>query len=227
MYCNHCGSEIANSDRYCKACGKVVNQAEPTVGENTVSVADMAKKATNYVSRLAIDAKSSMDKKLLLMFIAATLSQLLMLILFFVPIGKYSISVERLFTSHEEAETLSLFTATFDGITWLFYIAPMLVSVVLCVLSIVKYKKNKIYRMIFSKIVTGVNAGSVCLTIITLGISVVAKKSAYIERYGEAIEEYIECSWNITFGGWLNLIVTAASMFLLFMISRQTQQNRA
>ena len=207
MFCQNCGTQINDNERFCGKCGTPVEQVGTQVNKSTPNL--------NATSNTPIDGSLAM------MFIAATVLQLIMLILRFVSFGKYRVAVEDLGISDGGTYSINELMGS-SGETAIFVIL-ILISIVLCILPIVKNSLGKRRRMVLSKITVFWNAFTLGMGIWALADVVARNKESIAHNYGE---EFFTGSWSLTFGGWLDVIITLVTIVLLFVISKKTKKYR-
>ncbi len=208
MFCRNCGTEIKNNENFCCQCGA-------PIGEGNQTIVSSENLKTSIVRNIQIDGS------LVVTFFAAAVLQLIMLILRFVSFGKYRVAVEDLGISDGGTYSLNELMGS-SGETAIFVIL-ILISIVLCILPIIKCSLGKRRRMILSKIATFWNAFTVVMGIWALADCVTSNKDSIANNFGEG---FFTGSWNLTFGGWLNVIITLVTIVLLFVISRKTKKYR-
>lgn len=204
MQCKNCGIELNENEKFCGKCGAQVELNAQVISNN------------DFQSPIA---NCSQDEgKLVIKFIAVGILQLIMLILRFVDFGKYHVSIKDL-TS--DGGTYSLNKIMGSSAETAIFVILLLISVAFCALPILKNTLNKRRRMVLSKIVSFWNVLIIILGISALADCVSSNKESITENYGA---EFFSGSWNLTFGGWLNVIITIATIVLLFMISISTKK---
>lgn len=205
MFCKNCGTQINDNERFCGSCGTPVEQKEQPIINNNIST--------------PVAAPTEVDGSLAITFIVTVVLQLIMLILRFVSFGKYRVAVEDLGISDGGTYSLNELMSS-SGETTIFVIL-ILASIILCILPIIKNTLGKRRRMILSKIVAFWNAFTVGMGIWAIADCVASNKESIAYNYGE---EFFSGSWSLTFGGWLNVIITVAIIIVLFVISKKTKK---
>lgn len=206
MFCKNCGAEIKNNGKFCGQCGTPVGEVNQTI----VSSENLE---TSIVSNTPIDSSLAVT------YIATAVLQFIMLIVRFVSFGKYHVDVKDLGIGDGGTYSINELMGS-SGETAIFVIL-LILSIVLCILPIIKNSLNKRRRMILSKIVAFWNTFTVGMGIWALADVVASNKESIAHNFGE---EHFTGSWSLTFGGWLNIIVTLATIVLLFVISKKTKQ---
>lgn len=213
MSCKICGAEIASDGKFCGKCGTPANTNYQPVISSQPPIGN-----TLFRQTQTLPVNSSLFK----LFVAAAVLQVIMLILRFIPFGSYYVEAEFAGISREDGGTYSIneiFGKLGEPVV---FIILLIASIAFCILPIVKNTLNNQNKMILPKIAAFWNAFMLCLGIIILGDAVSTAK----EHYSYYIDEdIITASWNLTFGGWLNIIVTIAALVLFFVISKKTKMS--
>ena len=162
----------------------------------------------------------NIEWSLAISYIVAAILQFVMLILRYVPFGKYHVEVKELRVGNDFTFSIAW---TMGSIETAIFVTLIIISTVLCILPIIKKSLEIRRRMIFSKIVVFWNALTIGLTILVILNNLESAEKSIAYNYGE---EVISSFWNLTFGGWLNIIITLATIVLLFVISRKTKKYR-
>lgn len=196
--CEKCGSEVKGV-KFCGKCGTPVQQkTQGPVGQRI---------KTSFLDNVREDAVLAKA------FIAAAVLQVLMLILRFVPFGNYDVSIEGFGVSDRATYSVNEFMEVLGG-TFVFVIL-MVVSILVCALPLIQNMLARRRRMILPIIATVWNGITVGLGIWSLAdtVAINTERASY---YG--MEEAF--SWSLTLGGWLNVIVTLASVVVLILIEK-------
>lgn len=206
MFCKNCGTKITENEKFCGKCGTPVGEANSSVmmGKSFES---------------SITDSTPIDGSLAMTFIVTAILQLIMLVLRFVSFGKYRVAVEDLGISDGGTYSINELMGS-SGETAIFVIL-ILISIALCILPIIKNSLGKRRRMILSKIAVFWNAFTVGMGVWALADCVASNKESIAYNYGEG---FFTGSWSLTFGGWLNVIVTLVTIVLLFVISKKTKK---
>lgn len=205
MFCKKCGTELKGSEKFCGKCGTPVGQANQSVVTGKEPVSSIVK-------------STQVDGPLAITVIVAAVCQLIMLVLRFVSFGKYRLAVEGSGMRHSGTCSLNELLGS-TGETTIFIIL-VLISMALCILPIIKNSLGKRQRMILPKIAAFWNAFMVGMGIWGLADYVARNKENIAYNFRE---EYFSGSWSLTFGGWINIIITLVTIVLLFIISKKTK----
>ena len=205
MTCKNCGTEIKETEQVCSKCGTPVTM-------------------TNQITKSAKNIGISMTKDIptghpmFIYYAAAAMLQLLLLIFRFVSFISYSIEIEEL--SIGKYGSFSINELMGSSLETVIFILAMLSSIALCVLPILKKDLDKHRKMIFSWIAVCWNAITAVLSIISI--------SDYVARSQRGVSQsFTSASWSLSFGGWLNILFTIATLVVLFLISKKTKNNRS
>ena len=141
-----------------------------------------------------------------------------MLVLRFVSFGRYRVTVGDMGISNGGKYSINELMGS--SVETAVFVILILVSIFLCILPIIKHSFNKRYRMILSKMIAFWNCLTIAMSVWALADCVESNRQSVIYNFGE---EHFTGSWGLTPGGWLNIIVTTATVILLFMISKRTK----
>lgn len=203
MFCKNCGKQLTENAKFCRECGT-------SVGKEGIS----------GNSPVALAATLPVHEKLAVMFIASVAMELLLLILRFVSFGKYYVSVKDFGIS--DGGTYSVNKLMGSGIETTIFVILILASIAICVFPVIKNNLSVRRRMILPKIASFWNALTIGLSIYSLDDVVTRNKESISYNYGE---NFFSGSWSLTFGGWLNIILTFSVIVLLFVISQKTKNG--
>lgn len=208
MFCQNCGTQISDNERFCGKCGTPVEQVATQVNKSTPNL--------NATSNTPIDGSLAM------MFITSAVLFFVQIILWFVDFGKYSMTVDDLGIERSGAYSIHyLMGSTAFSVIM---VIIMIVCIGLCLLPIIKNTLGQRRRMIFQKIVVFVNAFWFVMSIFSLSDYISSNEANFESQLGSG---YFSGSWGLTFGGWLNVIVLVGTLILLFKISSKTKKVAA
>lgn len=212
MFCKNCGAQISDGKKFCGSCGAPVT--EP------IDV-DKVERAPQENPSILIGSKAE-ESALKKCFLIVSGLMLLMLILRFVSFGKYHVGVVGYSIGSGDAYSLNEFMGS-GGIGAAIYVIIVLASIAMCLLPFFKNDFLRRRRMIIPKIITIWNGFTMGLAVQSLAECVESNKQSVENSFGSG---YFEGSWEILFGGWLNIAVTIAVIVMLFVISRKTKKYK-
>ncbi len=205
MFCQNCGREMKAGEKFCGKCGTPIGELYQSTPTCDASV-------------LPVNESATIDAYLAKTFIIATVCQVIMLVLRFVSFGKYHVAVADLGIS--DGGRYSINELMGSSVETALFVILITISIALCILPLIKNSPKKRQRMVLSKIVVIWNCFTVGMSIWALADCVTSNKNSIVYNFGE---QYFTGSWSLTLGGWLNVIITAATVILLFKISNKTK----
>ena len=206
MYCKHCGRELNDYVVFCPDCGKPIVRVEKYSEEDR-----------QRAEALRDDPKFAKFMKVML--IAAAALQAMTLILRFVPFAEWSLVIGNLNKSYGEVTSINTVMSKLGESV--IYTILLLVSIAFCVLPVVKNAPVKRRKMILGKVLAFWNLAVGAFILLMAADTVKSNTERFVYQLGEAA--VTSSSSGLTFGGWLSVLVTLATIVVLFVISNKTK----
>ncbi len=213
MYCKNCGSQVSDNAKFCAKCGT------PTAKQQTPVAKSIIQNPT-VVNNVNANAPVNIDKDLVKLFcITAGLQLLVFIFRFFTFVNlTQRASIFRRLEKYSIYEVMNnasdeLFSSSIGSVI---FIILFLLSIVFCIMPVIKKQINNRKRLILGKILMIYNLLVYAFVIFGTYDTIKQNKDSYGREYSY--------SGGITFIGWLSVIMTIVALVFMFKISKKTKE---
>lgn len=213
MYCKNCGSQVSDNAKFCAKCGTTTAKQQTPVAKSIIQ-------NPTVVNNVNANAPVNIDKDLVKLFcITAGLQLLVFIFRFFafVNLNQRASIIRRLekYSIYEVMNNASdeLFSSSIGSFV---FIILFLMSIVFCIMPVIKKQINKRMRLILGKILMIYNLLVYAFVIFGTYDTIKQNKDSLGREYSY--------SGGITFVGWLSVIMTIVALVFMFKISKKTKE---